>query len=329
MAISTTYGNALKNYLKRYRIAVALKRYAADRRYELLYGRDGNKGCTRLNILRTFPLFRPNSSGSYQDKANLTIQTLNQTIPCLRALAVSVASRTLQAADIEAFPQSAAEIASANHLKECLDRYGSDKATEHNYHNVYGPILSNREAIRSILEIGLGTNNTDVVSNMGAKGKPGASLRAFRDFLPNATIYGADVDRRILFSDERIDTFHVDQTDASSFTSLREALPDELDLVIDDGLHSPDANIRTLEFGLSKIKKGGWVVIEDIGSHAPPVWEVVASLLPADYQPYLLRADKGIVFAVQRLGDGGDGRGSDKVGSGSRWQRSSGESSDT
>ena len=42
---------------------------------------------------------------------------------------------------------------------------------------------------------------------------PGASLRAWRDFFPNATILGADLDREVLFEEERITTGYMDQTD--------------------------------------------------------------------------------------------------------------------
>ena len=63
-----------------------------------------------------------------------------------------------------------------------------------------------KNSVTNIFEIGLGSINTKIVSNMGKFGKPGASLRAFRDFCPNAIIYGADIDQSILFKEERIKT---------------------------------------------------------------------------------------------------------------------------
>ena len=39
---------------------------------------------------------------------------------------------------------------------------------------------------------------------MGTEGKPGASLRAFRDFCMNAEVIWADIDKRILFKEDRI-----------------------------------------------------------------------------------------------------------------------------
>ena len=81
-------------------------------------------------------------------------------------------------------------------LKVYFDFHGSDKANLHNYHYIYAQILSPYIENLKIFEIGLGTNNTDTLSNMGKYGKPGASLRAFRDSFPQALIHGADVDRR-------------------------------------------------------------------------------------------------------------------------------------
>ena len=58
---------------------------------------------------------------------------------------------------------------------------------------------SDRNTTFNLLEIGLGTNNPKIVSSMGLKGKPGASIRAFKEIYINASIYGADVDENILF----------------------------------------------------------------------------------------------------------------------------------
>ena len=126
------------------------------------------------------------------------------------------------------------------------------------------------------------------------------SRRAFRDFLPRANIYGADFDSRILFTDERIQTFFVDQTDQAALAELAKEIPEELDLIIDDGLHAPDANLATLIFALRKVRPGGWIVIEDILPAALAVWRIVPRLLPAGFQPYLLQAKSSFVFAVRR-----------------------------
>ena len=53
----------------------------------------------------------------------------------------------------------------------------------------------------------MGTNDTNVLSNMGPEGKPLASLRAWRDYFQNANIYGADIDKNILKDEDRIKMF--------------------------------------------------------------------------------------------------------------------------
>jgi hypothetical protein len=152
----------------------------------------------------------------------------------------------------------------------------------------------------SLFEIGLGTNNPALVSTMGSEGRPGASLRAFKQLLPNATIYGADVDRAILFQEERISTFYVDQLDAASFA---EAARRSYDVIIDDGLHSVGANLNSLLFALNHINVGGWIVIEDIGSAAVENWHVVRHLLSSDdrLKVYLVKAARAYMFVVHRV----------------------------
>ncbi|MDD4915739.1 MAG: hypothetical protein PHW13_11965 [Methylococcales bacterium] len=282
---------AIKTFLSKYPFVVNKKREIWHKYFEY----------TRLNLCDSFPLFQPNSAGFYPDRAALAFQTINQTFPALSSFAKSIGLRNVSVVDIETFSTKTEHFDSVNELKSHLDMYGSDKANSHNYHHVYGTILSDRNAITGLLEIGMGTNNPDVVSNMGAYGKPGASLRAFRDFLPNARVFGADIDSRILFSEDRIETFFVDQTDPSAFVELDKSIPSDLDLIIDDGLHSPNANIYTMQFALSKIKVGGWFVIEDIALQALPVWEVVAAMLPDRYESYIYRAASTLVFAVKRL----------------------------
>ncbi len=264
---------------------------------------DGLRGqTTTLNVLRTFPLFVPFSAGGYRDRAALTIQTIDQVFPFLCRFCERLHGRLAEPQPIRDVPVSTGEKASVARLKELLDHHGSDKARDHDYHYLYGTILADANRVRHILEVGLGTNNTDVVSNMGRAGRPGASLRAFRDLCPAARVFGADLDERILFTEDRIKTYFVDQTNLASFDQLATQLPiGDFDLVIDDGLHSPNANIATLAFGLAAVRKGGWVVVEDIGLAALEFWQVVAALLPPKFAARLFRSGGFLVFAVQRL----------------------------
>ncbi len=258
---------------------------------------------TLLDIVDTFPAFAPNSAGKYKDRALLTIEAVNQTAPFMCDLATFLSNgRVIAPEPISGIPSRESEIHSVRRLGELLVHYGSDKVT-HGYHNLYGTILADPDSVECIFEIGLGTNNLDVVSTMGASGRPGASLRAYRDLCKAARIFGADVDRRILFSEDRISTFFVDQTVPSTLDGIRHELPDCFDLVIDDGLHSPNANIASLHFGLQIVKIGGWVVVEDISHEALSLWQVVSSIIPpTKYRCRLFEARTTLVFAVQRIG---------------------------
>lgn len=254
-----------------------------------------------LDVLAAFPLFVPSSAGDDASRAGLTIQTVNELVPRLRSLIGSLGGKIAVPVKLDEIAASPEDRRAAKVLKRSFDAYGSDKADPHNYHLFYGHVLRDRKSIGHILEIGLGTNNQSFVSNMGKEGRPGASLRAFRDFCPYARIIGADIDRHILFEEDRIRTFFVDQTEPATFNDLAAVVPAELDLFIDDGLHSPHANLASLEFGLSRAKLGGWVVIEDIPKAATALWQCVAALLPDRFRPLLLQGSRAFMFAVQRV----------------------------
>jgi hypothetical protein len=255
-----------------------------------------------LQILESLPMYAPNSGGRANDRAALTIQAARQTFPLMVELLSRTGSKIEDPTPVAALADTGEKRAAALRLKELFDEYGSDKGDpRHDYHWVYGSILAAQDA-SALLEIGLGTNNEEVVSNMTREGRPGASLRAFRDFLPSALIYGADIDRGILFSEERISTFFVDQTDLDSFAELSAAVPSELDLIIDDGLHSPNANLASLIFGLDRLKVNGYFLVEDIGEAAVPIWQVVsAALLPSNYESRVVTAGTQFLFVVRRV----------------------------
>ena len=185
----------------------------------------------------------------------------------------------------------------AQRLKVLFDRHGSDKASTHEYHKFYSLVFKNR--IHNVFEIGLGSNNVSIPSNMGESGKPGASLRAFRDYSDDINVFGADIDSDILFTETRIETRFLNQLDLKSFQNFIDWLP-PLDLFIDDGLHSFPANLNSLVFALRTVKPGGWIIIEDIHYTTFPLWQVVAELL-IQHDSYIVTASKGAsLFAMQK-----------------------------
>ena len=169
-----------------------------------------------------------------------------------------------------------------------MEHYGSDKGSAkigkawHNYTIVYNKLFGARfqDPLR-IFEIGLGTNDTTFANNMGAHGRPGASLYAWRDLFPKSSVFGIDIDRNILFEDDRINTFYCDQTSKPAIQNLwkNSDLQESFDIMIDDGLHTFNANKSFFENSIYKLRKGGYYVIEDIANNETvkieniiPIW---------------------------------------------------------
>jgi len=148
-----------------------------------------------------------------------------------------------------------------------MRKYGSDKGLSwHNYSSFYYQLFQGYKAQR-LFELGLGTTNADFHNSMGIHGKPGASLRGWRDFFPGVKVYGADIDTSVLFSESGIETFYCDQTQPEIIKSMwetNESLKAQFDIIIDDGYHNFDANITFLENSLHKLNAGGYFIVEDV-----------------------------------------------------------------
>jgi hypothetical protein len=157
-------------------------------------------------------------------------------------------------------------VLSPTEMCRVMTKFGSDKG-RHNYTPLYWALFKERrdQPLR-IFELGLGSNNPTVLSNMGVFGAPGASHRGWRHLFPHALVYGADIDRAILFEEDRIKTFYCNQLDQSSIRELwsHPDLRGGADIIIEDGLHTFEANVSFLEGALDQLRPGGIYVIEDI-----------------------------------------------------------------
>jgi hypothetical protein len=187
----------------------------------------------------------------------------------------------------------------SNTLASLFAEHGSDKSTSHNYHLIYGSMFALFNSPPRILEIGLGTNNPAIASNMGISGKPGASLRAFKAFSPQSIVDGADIDDTIKVDGCRV--FTIDQTQPKTFDVIKRHGEVAYDIIIDDGLHSPDANLYTLEFALGAISDNGIIVIEDINSSAVDIWKIVRySLLSAGFSAHIIKTKSAFMFIASK-----------------------------
>jgi hypothetical protein len=165
-----------------------------------------------------------------------------------------------------------------NSLTELCEIYKSDKGsinhnkktiwgwTAHTYSNYYYSLFNHfKDDVKLVFECGLGTNNPDIQNNMTVHGMPGASLKVWRDYFKNAQIYGADIDENILFEEERIKTYYVDQLNTLSIETMWKKIGiQNFDIIIDDGLHTTEANINFFISSFNKLKKNGIYVIEDV-----------------------------------------------------------------
>ncbi len=126
--------------------------------------------------------------------------------------------------------------------------YGSDKgATAHRYVDHYerhlGPL---RHHVMSVLEIGV---------------YRGASLQMWRDYFPNAEIYGLDINK-VSVSGPRIHTVRGDQSDEALLAQVRELGP--FDVIIDDGSHFGSDVHATFGGLFDSLQADGMYVIEDM-----------------------------------------------------------------
>lgn len=291
------YDSKLINFLKKIPLLVYFKRLIWK-----IPGINPYIGKSELDVLNTFSSFVPNSYGKYKQKSFQTISEINQVFPLLKKLneiidpqlKIKIISIDDFLVDIELtknFTKSIEEI----HIK-----YGSNKFEVHNYAPIYGKIFKSISNPKNILEIGLGTNNLGIMSSMAGHGSPGSSLRALSEIFPKAKIYGADIDKEILFSTDIIKTYYLDQLKPKTFNDLSRSIGNKLDLIIDDGLHSISANINSMIFAFENLKKGGWLIIEDINLRSPEIWLMISKLVSKKYENYLIKTDWAYIFCLKR-----------------------------
>jgi 8-demethyl-8-alpha-L-rhamnosyltetracenomycin-C 2'-O-methyltransferase len=137
-------------------------------------------------------------------------------------------------------------------------KYGADKAPQikHGYTPFYyGLFKDKRESVKKVLEIGAGE---------------GASLRMWREFFPNAMIYGADNQDNRLFEERNIKVIKCDQSRGNDLRLLIAIIGFDLDLVIDDGSHRESDQFFTCLTLMPWLNKNVTYVIEDVDKESKP-----------------------------------------------------------
>ena len=151
-------------------------------------------------------------------------------------------------------------------------RWGTDKCPKikHNYTPYYYDLLKDKP-IKKVIEMGIGYYENIKYGEhtwdkkLKRKYHKGASLKMWRDFFPNAQIYGVDIQEDTMFEDERIKTFVFDERKWTHMRKLINQTGSDIDLFIDDGSHGKRNQIRLAKFILPMLDDGAIYIIEDVG----------------------------------------------------------------
>jgi hypothetical protein len=132
-----------------------------------------------------------------------------------------------------------------------LARHRTDKSMQgHGFTEVYDCFFAPlRRSARMILEIGV---------------EQGASLELWRDYFPEARVYGIDLVAKTHLDDSRIRTFVADQANRFQLQAVIDRTGGDFDIILDDGGHSMLQQQVSLGALFPHVKPGGFYVVEDL-----------------------------------------------------------------
>lgn len=199
-------------------------------------------------------------------------------------------------------------------IDEVLNRHVSDKQIANGYAPIYHAIFRHlREQPLVLLEIGIGTLTPGACSSMHGYNhdlpgyRPGASLRAWREYFPHATIHGVDVQPDTMIAGEdRIVTTLCDSTDAQG-TAAYLACAAGFDIIIDDGVHAPELQMKTLRNFYPNLRPNGIYVIEDVQPHGSwansPARKSEFESIIGDALYFVVSARKADIIVISKRND--------------------------
>jgi hypothetical protein len=154
--------------------------------------------------------------------------------------------------------------ANQNDLISLATKYGTDKWNIHWYMGHYETHFGSLKRQKlHLLEVGVGGESDP--------SKGGESLRVWRDYFPNAKIFGIDIYDKKAVEDDRIKVFQGDQSDAAFLRRVVKEVGG-LDIVIDDGSHLNNHVIRTFNVLFPLLNHNGIYVVEDTQASYWPVF---------------------------------------------------------
>jgi hypothetical protein len=137
-------------------------------------------------------------------------------------------------------------------------KFGSDKSSlHHGYTKYYDYYFSNIcNNVKNVLEIG--------VFN-------GSSVKMWEEYFKNATIHGLDINPQCKKIENNRTKIHIgDQSDISFLKNI--CNEEKYDIIIDDGSHLSEHQIKTFEFLFDYVIDGGIYIIEDTKTSYHKKW---------------------------------------------------------
>ena len=188
-------------------------------------------------------------------------------------------------------------------LSELVNNSYTDKNTTHSYLNLYQNLLqSKKETAKHVLEIGIG--------DFGEKN--GGSIKLWKDYFKNATIYGLDIlpISRVmdeLITNQRIKLYtSINAYDETFFTNTFLNKNIKCDVLLDDGPHTLASMVLFIRLYSQIMADDGILIIEDVQSID---WiEILKNEVPQHLKLFVkvydLRANKNryddIVFTIDK-----------------------------
>jgi hypothetical protein len=188
-----------------------------------------------------------------------------------------------------------------NELDILARKYGTDKRTDdpgipkyHGYVDIYYDIFKNiKDSITSVLEIGI---------------QMGGSLFMWKDYFPNAQIYGIDNYCEPTFRDYQpcvikllesgISVFIGDATDFDFIDNHFRNLA--FDVIVDDGSHRTDDQRKSLFYLFNNVKPGGHYFIEDLDENQKLVFKTDYVTNIENIERVEILGDLGIILKKEK-----------------------------